>query len=299
MQLKYIFSVLVLIFLCVANGDAANNQQQVSDELTFKMSTAKTKFVHLEPITITLRLSNDTDKPMRDNIGLSFIHAPMVIYVTHNGERKPIQDLSRMRVTKGGIEKNINPGDKYEMTDILMLDLEKTFPEPGTYQLQTELYSRIKKKAVMSNIVTIDITKPVYQDLEAYNYIKQNTKPDQFFDLWSGERNRDILVNFVARFRDTVYGDHLALRLAIMRLYEKQYKEASIELEKLINKSNSPIAELSLYSLVRANVDLGNEKQAVHYLDLLKQRNPKSRYIKGSLRSLKALGIEGIEDTEE
>src|SRR5205085_9937374 len=109
-------------------------------DLTFEIATAKEEFNQLEPIPLTLTLSNKTDQPVIAQTALNFDYHFVNLFVNlPGGERQMIERLSMIQKFTAGGSGKIKPGQTAQLRQLIDIGLDKIFPYPGEYQLQAEL----------------------------------------------------------------------------------------------------------------------------------------------------------------
>ena len=270
----------MLIFFIVPSFAQTTPVQGSFSDLTLEISSPKQKLVQFEPMALILTLSNKTSSPIaaRTSIDLSagFVE---LFTIRKNGEPVKIQNLSPIAglvIVRPGI---IRSGESHQTKELLTLDLDKVFPQPGTYQIQAVLRNGEGKQQVKSNLLTIHVLEPTGLDIQAFDYLKNRTNPSYFFSGLELDKTQVQMVEFVSNFRDSSYGDYVAFMLGEFYLVRKDYTRAIEQLNGVSKKPDFVYGDRALYYLVEGNARLGNWQQAGHHLDSLRASHPDSNYL--------------------
>jgi tetratricopeptide (TPR) repeat protein len=292
-KLWYFMPTAIFLSLLISSinlGLAVTAQQTSSfSQLTLDLAISKEKFVQLEPIPLNLRLSNKTNQPIVGHSAIDFSYNLIELFVFYNGEKREITKSDRIidGVAKAKI---IRPRESYSSKELINLDLDQTFHEPGVYQIQAVLHDIDGKQEVKSNLVAVRILAPQGADAQAFSYIKSNGKPPYTFtsglELHSSEQAQNVLKIFVFSFRDTVYGDYAALDLGVLAFHKGQYEQAIEHLQVLSDNSTFAFADRALSYLALAHDKLHNLEKARYYFGMLKTRYPENEYTKKTALSI-------------
>jgi hypothetical protein len=249
--------------------------------LTLELATTKEGFVLREPIPLILTLGNKTQESIIGHKALGLSYNLIELFTLHNGEKRKIENLSPLQKLVRVNPISIGPGERHQAKELLTLDLDKLFPRPGTYQIQAVLHDVSRKEQIQSNILTIYIHEPAGLDLLAYEYLKKNANPSNFFtglELSGNEQGQKVLEGFVSNFSGTSYWDYAADMLAGFYFVKKEYEKAIELYAKVAAKTNFLFADNVLYRLLQAHVRLDNLGMARQYLSVLNAQYPGSDY---------------------
>src|SRR5207245_10787060 len=128
--------------------------------------------------------------------------------ISQTGEPVKIQNLSPIAglvIVRPGI---IRSGESHQTKELLTLDLDKVFPQPGTYQIQAVLRNGKGKQQVKSNLLTIHVLEPTGLDIQAFDYLKNSTKTSYFFSGLEHDKTKVQMVEFVSNIRERSYGSY-------------------------------------------------------------------------------------------
>jgi hypothetical protein len=247
--------ITVIAMLLIAQKGAQGLVQQQKDkpeepgfsDLNFEISMPKETFNQLEPIPITLILSNRTSQTILGHNLLEFWGHYVQLFVSEiGGERQKIKDLTMMHALVDVQNQEIKPGQKHQSKQLIDIDLDKIFPYPGEYQLQAELLDVDGKKVIKSNHLRIRIVEPKGLDRQAFEFIKNNSNPSYFLNGYErivDHKPLSILEEFVSKFSETAYGDYAVFQLSGVYFSNKDYEKAIKHLEKLAKKADFVFAD--------------------------------------------------------
>jgi hypothetical protein len=176
----------------------------------------------------------------------------------------------------------MQPGERYESTQLLTLDLDKLFPEPGTYAMQAAVHDVGWKEEIRSNAVKIVIVSPEGRNLEAFLFLKNQPESTFFFSgvgLAGKKRMRDMMEEFAARFHDTDYGPYALLLLGELYFYRNEHDRAIQYCEALASTLDFVLRDRNLFYLIQAHARKGSWTSARDYVEKLRERHPQSPYI--------------------
>jgi len=206
-------------------------------ELTLELSSAKKRFVRLEPIPVTFSLSNQTEKEIHGHASLSLNSKYLDLYIQYNdGEMQQIEVPAKTLRYFGVTSRNIKQGERFRQRQLLSLGLDKLFPETGVYRLQVVFRDDNLKEMVKSNIIEINIVEPKGVDLEAFNYLSQIDAPDFFEGVTNTTPEK--VIEFVDRFGDSSYAPYAIYQLGQFHFLRGDYPEAARLLGKLAGQSD-------------------------------------------------------------
>ncbi|MBD0373032.1 MAG: hypothetical protein ICV60_19485 [Pyrinomonadaceae bacterium] len=147
-----------------------------------------------------------------------------------------VKNLSPIRANTAAPSVRLEPGGRFESTQVLSFKLDRNFLHPGVYQIQITLVDSKWNEEIKSNLITIRVVRPEGLNLQALEYIKRLGASSYFFSgvgFSSKEQERDVLEDFASRFGDSIYGPYAEFSLGELYFYEKDYKKAVQRLSKL------------------------------------------------------------------
>lgn len=234
-------TIIGVIYVGLVSELQQNNAQTETSKLTLEISTAKTDYLQIEPVSLNLNLSNRTAQQISWN-GLLMI-GPDINFVSRNATGDEFRFEGNKYVTGllGSSAKSMLAGEQTSQEILLDRHLaEVLFPNAGQYTLQAEFLYRPGAESrqqikILSNPVSVNINEPTGINRQAYEYIKGpleevNSKSDLRVIVQSEEE-------FLNRFRNSVYAKYISVSLA--RTYQTlgQHEKALRELCK-ISKEN-------------------------------------------------------------
>lgn len=199
-------------------------------DLTFSIATTKQTFLPLEPIPFLMTVKNNTTEPITTYIDLSFTGRHLKLFVQKPNEPEiEIRQLSYMSDGGGPFDgtRRLMPNDEIKESELLALEMGKYFSTPGNYRITAVLCDR-EGCTDRSQPMSLMLTEPQGQDLQAYNFIKASN-PDIFFV----SREKRIMDQFVARFQSTPYNDYAQEVIGDDHLFFKRYLQAITAYEKI------------------------------------------------------------------
>jgi len=234
-------------------------------DLTLRISTLKGDFLQLEPVPITLELSNETDHPIVGHTAIDFSLHHIKLFVRQSGGRlKEVKELSpskeRVRVSK----KEIVPGERHKSKQILTLDLGTIFPVPEVYEIQAVLYDAAWRDKVKSNVTTIKVISPEGGNKEAFEFIKNHPTAPYFFSVPEITGNAEMLKtleDFEASFSESTYGGYASFQLGKFYFFRGEYAKAGEKLEKVAKKKDFAFADTAEEYLAKVKAKLTKHAQ--------------------------------------
>ena len=236
-----IVTIIGLIYVCLVGSLQYNQAQVEPPKLTLDVSTAKTEYLQLEPVLLSLNLSNQTLQPISWN-GLLMI-GPNVNFVSRNAAGNEIRYEGNKYVTGlfGSSVKSMLAGEQIRQEILIDQSLaEILFPNPGQHTLQTEFVYRRDSETgpsvkINSNSISLSINAPLGINRQAYDYIKGPLET-----VNNGSDVRTIIQSeqaFVNQFRNTVYAKHISVSLARTHQTLGENANAFRELCKISNEN--------------------------------------------------------------
>ena len=247
MRLKNSFvSLLILLAISAATTTAQQRDWSGFKDLTFEVTTPKKSYLQLQPVPLTLTLSNQTDRVLKGHSALRFYANLVKVWTRAEGaEWREIDQLTLLRALIHVNARAMNPGDKFTVTEVLNLQIEKTFPQPGTYDLKAVIMSADGRQTVESRPIRIRIEAPEGVDLEAYNFLHAHTNTEYFYTGFTLVRNKtaqETLETFVAKFEETAYGNDARFLLGQLRFATRDYEAARLQFERLAKTPDFALA---------------------------------------------------------
>lgn len=241
----------------------ASQQSTKADfsQLELALATPKAETLLLEPIPLSLKLSNRTKYAITAHRDFGVTSNYVQVFVGTNVKTmKEITDKSLIQVSKFVQPFDLEAGQAFESEGFLMLKLDEYFPQSGTYKLQVA-FRDIGGARIFSNVVTLNVVEPQGIDRVAYDYIKQSGKADVFFSGIGIFRKdgTDVTQEFAAAFESSGYADHALAILAERKFAEQEYTEAEALFDKVKKKGNPLLIQ-----------------QAEHYIEEAKKRKSKT-----------------------
>ena len=296
------FCVVVLMLLSHM-ASASNDFSQ----LTFQISTQSPTAFPMEPIPVTISLSNNTDSSIwacpairpdpantTPNTGICEI---FVRSEDSEFEFFPTADWICISNEKKSVE--LVPGFKRQVTGFLYFaqptlphsfdpnnfSKQHLLPAPGNYQIKAVLNSRDRPPGrIESNILTIKVLQPEGVNGLAYEYMKSVRKPYFLMRIFGqvGRGKKAYFVSaqedFLERFPDSKYARYVKYSLGLTYTLEKgDYLTPGIKmLEQAADDEGFFLAKDALMRLVKISLQSDTVDKAQGYHNILKTRFPDS-----------------------
>lgn len=193
-------------------------------DLTFTISTDKAEFLPMEPVRLSLTVSNNTTSVIKGHSTMQFRFKYVGIAVKNeSGQTKQIPQLSALvsRISAPNMIP-IQQNQQFQVSEVFY-NLHDSYSELGNYTIQATLFDAQHKDFVLSNPVTIKIVKPDGINAEAYNFLK---KFQGVGLLLSGGMEFDVYTELSNKFPNTLYSDYSDYIIAKRYLFEKDYSKA-------------------------------------------------------------------------
>lgn len=243
-----LFTAIILLSAVVVDFSRTvqvqGNFQDGSDfsKLSLEIDSTKKEFIQLEPIPIILTLTNKTSRPIKGHSAIDVSQNYVKLFVKRPGvEIKKIRELSLNRKLVVAADKVIEPGEHYQSNQILTLNLDEEFPQPGLYQLHAVLMDADGKREAKSNILTIRIAEPRGLDYQAFEYIKEKGTPADFFygvDIPGSKNTQSVIEEFESSFGESAYGDYASFLLGEFYFLKEDYAKAHEKFDKVAKKAD-------------------------------------------------------------
>lgn len=249
-----IFFILVSLF-CIQSivpnkvqtqtTESANTTAQPFNSLTLEVAPLSQSFLPLQPISISIKLSNKTSQAALGYKRIGFNNAPTYVYVRKSGspDKVMIRPLTPLRIFNGFVNVEVAPGETSEAKELITMGLSKYFPEPGSYELQVVMANEDLTQKVESNIVNVEIQSPTGADIGAYNLIKNSSFKDYLFSDAEFDEVKNTLETLNTRYPNSVYAKNSSFLLGKAYFLQKRYPQALANLLKLEDDRNFIFAE--------------------------------------------------------
>lgn len=221
MSLIITFFVLIFYFLPVFQSEQAISNvvkaQTGLAQLSLELSKSQDNHLRAEPISFTLKLSNQTNQPIswRGNLGgVSHIN---LLATNADGVETRFEGKNYVTPYTYVVKRVMQPGEQVQESWLLETELlDRFFLNAGLYSFRVEFeYDRgvpgEPKTKITSNPISVNVLQPQGINLQAYQYIREN------FSASSHQLNTHAIAElrqgFVNRFRNTVYAKYIIVKL--------------------------------------------------------------------------------------
>jgi hypothetical protein len=209
--------------------------------LTFALSIPHRQFLVLEPIPITMRLENRTNRGVLGHGVLEFSAGRVDLFIQPEGLTPyRVDQLSAVTELVGIKPAVIPPGAARQITEVLEVDLDKILPRPGQYQIQALLTGVNPGEVLQSNKVSLVLREPDALEHAAQAYIKSTPSASYFFTVLAEEQH---LEEAAAAFNGTIFSDYAYLRLGENSAARRDHETARAYLTKVASRSGFPLAK--------------------------------------------------------
>lgn len=242
-----LISLTMIAALCVINLSAQEAQSHPRADLSFssltlEISTGKKKPLLLEPISITIILSNRTGEPVLGHSAIGFSDNHLDLYVSPaGGQLRKIDRLSPLRKQLVVTPRPILPGESYETSGLITLDMKPLFPVSGNYQIQAVLHDTEGKSEIRSNILNVQVVEPWGRDYAALQFIESKDNASSYFSgmgLVRSKKAQDELEKLASDFSDSPYADYANYLLGEVFFFKEDYGKANEKFSKLTGKTD-------------------------------------------------------------
>src|SRR5438045_1542749 len=89
----FVIAMVILLFIGTRISAGAQTGSNFAD-LKLQITAMKEQYLQLEPVTIILKLSNNTDQPILGHNALDLSYSQIELFTYHNGKKQEIKNLS-------------------------------------------------------------------------------------------------------------------------------------------------------------------------------------------------------------
>lgn len=245
MFLSVLFSTgIILITGQTQQSQPSPSQIRPFTDLTLEISLLERRLMPLQPIPLVIKQSNNTNQSVLGYKSIGFF-APLDLYVQRNGnaQRVKIDQLTLIRGYYAFKNVEIKSGESSEAKEWITLELNKYFPEAGTYELQAVLFNADRTQSIESNTVIIEIQEPSGVNRNAYNLIKNSSFQNYLFSGAEFNKVKNTLETITTRFPDSAYAKNSFFLSGEIYFHRKQYPKALVNLLRLENDNSFIFAD--------------------------------------------------------
>jgi len=292
-----IFVILAFVFcplgMCQQSGSFK--------ELTLKITTTVQEVLPMEPMPITITLSNDTETPITGHIQIDPGYGILKIYVAkadklfeqfHSADRPTLTGIRGENVLKPGFRTSVSVYLFYAHPPNLDKDKkgQYLFESPGVYYVKAIFEDLEGEKKIESNMLTIEVKRPSGEDTAAYEFLR-NLKEKQEKDIYYRDfllttfghsispRDQKVLdkkEEFLSQFPNSRYARYVYYSLGDnYRLgVGKGVKQGIALLEKAASYEDFFLAKDVFLKLIKTLSDQGETDKAWEYKKIFARRFP-------------------------
>ncbi len=311
---KIPFSCVIIVMYAILPkiSDASEGFSQ----LTLGLSTPSTTVLPLEPIPITISLSNNTKESILACPAIVPNGGFLDIFVKRVGENRFHLFTSTYWPTRMASAKArrvpLPPGYRRDVEGLLYYASAKTFrgldpndflkqyllPQPGSYLLKVTLKDLDGPARIDSNVITIDVVVPKNEDSRAYDHLKSIRRPyfltATFGKYWSKKAEETISAqeDFLAQFPNSAYSHTLRYSLGLTYVTKGgDHLDRGIQLlEETSDSAKLILARKALSRLVDIKLKDNKFDDANYFLNLLRGKAPDSgEYRDAAIKMQKSL----------
>ncbi len=191
--------------------------QTNSSRLSLELSKSQDNHLRGEPISFTLKLSNQTNQPISWKGKLSGTSHINLIATNADGVETRFEGKNYVQPSTYIPIRVMQPGEQVQESWLLETELlDRFFLNAGTYSFRVEFEYHTgvpgePKTKITSNPISINVVQPQGINLQAYQYIREK------FGASSHQLNThavtELRQEFVNRFRNTVYAKYIIVKL--------------------------------------------------------------------------------------
>jgi len=294
---------IVYVLLHSLCGLLEAQQTRGFEDLTLEISTALEEVLPMEPMPISITLSNRTASAIRGHtqidpgIGLTKIYA-----AKGDGSFAEFKSSDWPLLTAIGVEEVINPGFRKSVSGYLFYAHpdpmgkrkrgQYLFEAPGVRQIKATLVDFAGEATIESNVLTIRVKEPIGPDAPAYEFLRSigqartaNLPYGDFLLTTFGrsmtsesQRVREEKEEFISRFPDSQYAKYVYYSLGDdYRLGVGKGVERGIDyLKKAASYERFFLAYQAMTKLIDTLAEQNRTQEAEDYKKLLASRYPNS-----------------------
>lgn len=246
------FVAIFFIFICV--GGTTNVAQFPSvnpppplpfSSLTLEIGAPSPNVLALEPVPITLKLTNNNSRDAVGYRALGFTKSPVQLIV-----RKPGSDSRQLLDMLDPVVKFVKythavmpANESLDSKDLLTLGLTRYFPSFGDYEVQARLYSDNWVEFIESNVVKITVQEPTGVNRASYNLIRESSLEEYLFSGVEFPRAKDTLERLTFLNPSGPYARNARFILGQTYFHRKDYVKALFNLAPLENNRDFAYAD--------------------------------------------------------
>lgn len=246
-MLRILKTIAFVCVLSIALNYSTKNVAQTEDvnpppplpftALTLTLGVSKASFLHLEPLQISLKLTNDNNRPALGYNRIGFVATPLRLFITRVGtkEAKSIPRLNPVQAYIAYTNSIMLPHQVTETKDVLAVDLSTNFPGVGDYDIRMHMYDQDRKVSIESNLVTVSIREPSATNRAAYNLIMNSGMQDYLFSGAGFSQTKDTLAALASLPMGNPYARFATFSLGKNLFNNKRYAEAFPYMARLEN----------------------------------------------------------------
>jgi hypothetical protein len=288
----FLITASLLILSGAASGGPRTAEPGGFEQLTLRIEVEGPSPLPLEPITLRMKLVNETNNVIMARFLLPPEAGNVEVYT-----RQQDGSFERFRSSDWGMvsyldveTKTLEPGaarqHKFRLYFAASAERPKRparylLPRPGKYEIKAVLQEFGSDGRIESNVLEVNVAEPTGREKEAYEFLQRFTDvgfltrtPDN-----PGNPQDPILLKqqeFLEKFGDTRYA--APLTVALSRWYARQggrtAETGRAYLERTAQSDNLPQAEKALGLLVEQAVKAEDFERARDYVRQLKERFP-------------------------
>ncbi|MFQ5811296.1 MAG: tol-pal system YbgF family protein, partial [Armatimonadota bacterium] len=259
------------------------------EKLTLEVKALDGPILPMEAIRLILTLSNKTKELVHAHGTIDPAWGLLKLYVARDGRRLRHVDVGAVP-PMGSRRRPVQFPPGYAKWEQHYLWESKTpegptpvFPDPGRYRVKAVLTSLDGKARTESDPITVQVVEATGPDLEAWEFLRQQTPDDRRRYLWGygGGSRATRLARFrelIDRFPDSRYAAYARYNLGMHHSAAEEFGEAEAALEAAADDARFPFRDRTLYSLFWMANSGGDAEKAESYLSILRADYPDSRW---------------------
>lgn len=292
------YTAIVLSIMHVLSAGTIAEPVGDFKELTLEIATTVREVLPMEPMPITITLSNNTETPITGHTQINPGIGAVTIYVA-KGNQSFEQFHSADWVLLTGIrgEVVLKPGFRKSVSGYLFyahpanLDKENRgrylFESPGIYRIKATFDDMNGESRIESNVLTVEAKQPTGEDAAAYRFLKDlqdSQEKDVYYGNFlladfAGQKVLQKQEEFISKFPDSRYSRCLyySLGLTYHRSERQQNSVRGIQfLKKAAGYDDFFLAKEALLKLIQTLEKQGKSDQAWRYKKVFARRFPES-----------------------